>query len=87
MGSGNPLYPLPEPALVFARQALIPLGERPLVAIHPGASIPERRWPPTRYGAWRPNWPRMAPAIVILGGKQDVQAAGVISAALAGKPF
>lgn len=82
-----PFYPLPEPALVFARQALIPLGERPLVAIHPGASIPERRWPPTRYGALAAELAQDGAGIVILGGKQDVQAAGVISAALAGKPF
>lgn len=75
-----PFYPVTAEARQRAQAALLPLGERLLVAIHPGASIPERRWPPERYGAVARALALRGLGIVILGGAVDVEAAQVIAA-------
>lgn len=82
-----PFFPLPAEALAFARQVLRPLEGRPLVAIHPGASIPERRWPPERYAALAEDLAQGGTGIVILGGSTDLAAAAVIARSLAPGAF
>ncbi|MDH3283443.1 MAG: glycosyltransferase family 9 protein, partial [Acidobacteriota bacterium] len=50
--SWNPeqaFFPVSEQARKFTDRVLADLPETTLVAIHPGASIPERRWPTERY--------------------------------------
>jgi lipopolysaccharide heptosyltransferase II len=77
-----PFYPLPDAARGRAREWLSPLGDRPRVAIHPGASIPERRWPPERYAELALMLARDGIGIVVLGGPGDGRAAKVIESAL-----
>ena len=80
----EPFYPLPLAALRVAERELSGIRRvgRPLVAIHPGASIPERRWPPERYAAVARGLAERGAAIVVLGGPQDVRAARMIAGAL-----
>jgi lipopolysaccharide heptosyltransferase II len=82
----RPFLPLDADAVRFAEGVLAPLGDRPLVAIHPGASIPERRWPPERYAEVAAQLAGKGIGIVVLGGREDVQAAAVIAQRLAGQP-
>ncbi len=84
----EPFYPVPAAARRVAGQALgeVRRAGRPLVAIHPGASIPVRRWPPERYAAVARGLADRGAAIVVLGGPQDVRAAAVVAAALEGRP-
>jgi len=84
----EPFYPLPHAAVRTARKALAEIRRegRPLVAIHPGASIPERRWPPERYAEVARGLADRGAAIVVLGGPQDVRAARTIAAALGERP-
>ncbi|MBP1612361.1 MAG: glycosyl transferase family 9, partial [Acidobacteria bacterium] len=82
----QPFLPLDPDAVRFADEALAPLGDRPLVAIHPGASIPERRWPPERYAEVAARLAGEGIGIVVLGGREDEKPAAVIAARLAGQP-
>jgi len=82
----QPFLPLDPDAARFADEALAPLGDRPLVAIHPGASIPERRWPPERYAEVGERLAGEGIGIIVLGGREDVKAAAVIAARLPGQP-
>ncbi len=82
----QPFLPLDAEAIRFAEQALAPLGDLPLVAIHPGASIPERRWPPERYAEVAARLAGEGIGIVVLGGPEDVKSAAVVAARLAGQP-
>ncbi len=53
--------------------------ERPLVALFPGASIPERRWPPERFREVA-RWLRSRGCnVIVVGGKEDTKAAQVIA--------
>lgn len=81
-----PFYPVPEEVRERVGGWLGGLEGRPLVAIHPGASIPERRWPPERYAELALMLARDDVGIVILGGQQDGPAAGVIAKALGQRP-
>lgn len=71
---------------MFAERALESLPGRELVAIHPGASIPERRWPPERYARVARLIVDAGRAVVILGGPTDRAAAANIAAQLGGSP-
>jgi lipopolysaccharide heptosyltransferase II len=82
----QPFLPLDPEAVRFAAQALQPLGDRPRVAIHPGASIPERRWPPERYAEVAAQLAAQGVGIAVLGGSEDVKAAAAIAERLAGQP-
>ncbi len=82
-----PFYPLPDDAKRFARQALASLKPSQKVAIHPGASIPERRWPPERYARLAQLLADHGVGVVVLGGATDVVAAGAIATGLAGSAF
>ncbi len=81
----QPFLPLDPEAVRFAAQALEPLGDRPRVAIHPGASIPERRWPPERYAEVAAQLAAQGVGIAVLGGREDVKAAAAIAERLAGQ--
>ncbi|RMG44195.1 MAG: glycosyltransferase family 9 protein [Acidobacteria bacterium] len=70
----------------FAEERLRPLADLPRVAIHPGASIPERRWPPERYGEVARMLAERGIGIVILGGPKDGPAAAVIARAVSDRP-
>lgn len=83
----EPFYPQSDEGARFAEQALRPLESRYLVAIHPGASIPERQWPPERYGQLAAMLSDRGMGIVILGGKTDVAAAARIADILQGRDF
>lgn len=82
----KPFLPLAPEALRFADEALAPLGARAVVAIHPGASIPERRWPPERYAEVAESLAGAGAGIVVLGGREDVKAARAVMARLDGRP-
>jgi lipopolysaccharide heptosyltransferase II len=81
-----PFYPVTELARQRARERLEPLEGLRRVAIHPGASIPERRWPPERYAELALMLARNEIGIVVLGGPADGQAAAVIERALGDRP-
>jgi lipopolysaccharide heptosyltransferase II len=78
----EPFYAVPAGALTRAREWLAPLEDAPRVVIHPGASIPERRWPPERYAELALMLAREGAGIVVLGGPGDGPAASVIAGVL-----
>ena len=81
-----PFFPLRDEERAFAARTLAPLGDRPLVVVHPGASIPERRWPAERYGFVAAGLADDGAAIAIVGGASDRAAGRTIAAALGGRP-
>jgi lipopolysaccharide heptosyltransferase II len=78
----RPFYPVPSGDERDASAWLAPLAGRPLVAIHPGASIPERRWPSERYAALARRLAEEGLGIVVLGGPTDVPTARRIESAV-----
>lgn len=74
-----PFYDLQPAAIEFAQHVLAPLAGRTLVTIHPGASIPERRWPVERYAELARSLVEDGFAVVVIGGKADHAAAQVIA--------
>jgi lipopolysaccharide heptosyltransferase II len=78
----RPFYPVPPAAARFAVQELGQLADRRIVAIHPGASIPERRWGAERYARLARLLAEREVGIVIVGGPTDVAAAADIAAVL-----
>lgn len=81
-----PFYPLAPRLLAEAEDLLRPLAGRPIVAIHPGASIPERQWPVGRYAEAARGLAQDGFAILLLGGPADRPRAATIAAALADAP-
>jgi ADP-heptose:LPS heptosyltransferase len=79
-------YPVPDASRRFAEQALRPLAGLPKVAIHPGASIPERRWPTERYGTLARLLAERGVGVVILGGPTDRKTGSAIAAAVGAAP-
>lgn len=79
-------YPLAESDRQFARTALEPIAELMRVAIHPGASIPQRRWPPERYAQLARMLAERGVGVVVLGGATDREAAQQITRQLVGFP-
>ncbi len=74
-----PFYELQDEAIEFATRTLAPLGGRALVTIHPGASIPERRWPVDRYADLARLLIEDGFAIVVIGSKADRQSARIMA--------
>ena len=56
--------------LVEARR-VVPGQEKPLVALHPGASDPERRWPPEKFAAVGDALATAGEQIVVTGTKEE----------------
>ena len=81
----EPFYPVSPGAAAWARDRLASLP-RPRVAIHPGASIPQRRWPPARYAEVARRLAAEGIGIVVLGGPGDGRAAARIVRELEGLP-
>ncbi len=84
--SDQPFYPVAQDAADDAEKTLVGFEGMPLVAIHPGASIPERRWAPARYGTLARLLAERGAAIIVLGGPTDRRAAAVICQALGEYP-
>ena len=64
-----------------AEQAL--LGAGPVVAVHPGATDPRRRWPPERFAAVADAVAALGAQVVLVGhGEDDARAAEQIAAAM-----
>jgi len=80
-----PFYPVAAEDAAWARDRLRNLP-RPRVAVHPGASIPQRRWPPARYAELARRLAEDGAAIVVLGGPTDGRAARRIARDLGGLP-
>ncbi len=78
----RPFYPIPDGARAAADELLAPLAGRSFVAIHPGASIPERRWPAERYAQLAAGLAERGYGIVVLGGAVDRPAAARIASAV-----
>lgn len=64
-----------------AEAALGPLSAGPLLAVHPGASEPRRRWPPDRLGAVAASLVAEGAQVVVLGGPSDRALAEEVAAA------
>jgi ADP-heptose:LPS heptosyltransferase len=70
------------PADVAAADAVLPAGPGPLVALHPGASDPRRRWPPGSFAAVAGALAGEGARVVLVGeGPDDRRAADAIRAA------
>jgi ADP-heptose:LPS heptosyltransferase len=54
-----------------ASRAVIPDGNQPLVALNPGATDPERRWPPERFAAVGDALAAAGARVVITGAEWD----------------
>ncbi|MFT4647434.1 MAG: heptosyltransferase-1 [Glaciecola sp.] len=73
----HPLPPLSEALLDQAHQWLKPLGPRPPVVVHIGASKPQNRWAPERYADLIEGLlQEHAGGVVLTGGPSDEQDAG-----------
>ncbi len=82
----QPFFPLDPEDKERAAALLAPLGERPIVAIHPGASMPQRHWGADRYATLAQKIAEAGHPVVILGGPTDGRAASAIADALAEYP-
>lgn len=54
--------------------SVVPMSEKPLVALHPGAGDPKRRWPPEKFAAVGDALAGMGAQVVVTGtqGEQDI---------------
>ena len=66
--------------LATSRGAL-PAAERPLVAVHPGATDPRRRWLPERLGAVAGRLAGRGAQVVVLGAPDEAPLAAEVAAA------
>jgi ADP-heptose:LPS heptosyltransferase len=72
------------PADAAAADAVLPAGPRPLVALHPGASDPRRRWPARCFAAVADALAADGARVVVVGsGDDDRRAADAIREAAA----
>jgi ADP-heptose:LPS heptosyltransferase len=70
------------PADAAAADAVLPAGPAPLVALHPGAQDPRRRWPAVRFAALADALAGEGARVVVVGtGADDRRAADAIRAA------
>jgi ADP-heptose:LPS heptosyltransferase len=70
-----------------AAEAVLPTGTGPVVAVHPGAHDPRRRWPPERFGAVADALACHGATVVLVGsGDDDQRAAAAVTAAMTGEP-
>lgn len=70
------------PADRAAAKAVLPDEDRPLVAIHPGATDPRRRWSPERFAAVGAALVHAGARIALLGGAEDRALTGAIARTL-----
>jgi ADP-heptose:LPS heptosyltransferase len=56
---------------LFEAQSVVPEKARPLVALHPGAGDPQRRWPPEKFAAVGDALVAMGAQIVVTGTKEE----------------
>ncbi|MGY1716125.1 glycosyltransferase family 9 protein [Geodermatophilus sp. SYSU D01106] len=72
----------PTPGDAAAAAAVLPAGPAPLVALHPGAQDPRRRWPPGCFAALADALADAGARVVLVGsGDDDRRAADAIRAA------
>jgi ADP-heptose:LPS heptosyltransferase len=70
-----------------AAESVLPSAAAPLVAVHPGAQDPRRRWPPQRFGAVADDLAGRGATVVLVGsGADDQRAAAAVREAMTGKP-
>lgn len=74
----TPFLTLPAKALCRASELLAPLGNHRLVALFPGASIPERRWGNERFKEVAFGLVQEGCKVVVVGGKEDAASGDVI---------
>lgn len=88
-GAAVPSLPIPEPEARRARAGLARFGVAsaadtgPLVAVHPGARWPTRRWPPERYAALLRRLVRgraQVRALVLAGPGEEAEAGRIVEA-------
>jgi ADP-heptose:LPS heptosyltransferase len=71
-----------------AADEVLPADDRPLVAVHPGASDARRRWPSERFGEVGQALADRGALVVLVGsGADDEQAAEKIAAAMSSRPL
>jgi lipopolysaccharide heptosyltransferase II len=66
-----PFLHVSEPPRIRAGELLGEFSGEPLVAVFPGASIPERRWGPERFAGLALKLTKARIKVVVIGGKQD----------------
>ncbi len=80
-----------EPALAVtghdlqASLAVVPETSRALVAVHPGASDPRRRWPPERFAAVADALVRRGAAVVLVAAAEERHLTAAVRAAMRGE--
>jgi ADP-heptose:LPS heptosyltransferase len=62
-------------------------SDRPIVALNPGASDPERRWPPERFAAVGDAALEAGAAVIVTGASFDAPLADAIRATMRGQAF
>ena len=83
----HPLPPIPEALLGEVQQWLRPLGDKPPIAVHIGASKPQNRWEPERYaGLIEGLLEKHSGGIVLTGGPGDAADAAPTRERMAGEP-
>lgn len=74
-----PFLAVPVTAKESAEKLLVTFGDKPFIAIFPGASIPERRWGADRFKAVAAVLAQKGYGIVVVGGAVDQADAQVIA--------
>ncbi|TMD57689.1 MAG: glycosyltransferase family 9 protein [Chloroflexi bacterium] len=74
-----------EEDLVEARR-VVPEREKPLVALHPGAGDPERRWPPEKFSAVGEALATAGAHIVVVGTKEEEHLVNAVITAMKAVP-
>lgn len=74
----TPFLAVPAPAAQRAREMLAFAGSQPLLAVFPGASIPERRWGAERFHAVANHFADRGRLTVVVGGPEDAEAGAAI---------
>jgi lipopolysaccharide heptosyltransferase II len=75
-----PFLTISSTATASVEKMLVTLGDKPFVAIFPGASIPERRWGVDRFKAVAAELEQKGYGVVVVGGGEDRPAGEVIVA-------
>ncbi len=70
-----------------ARPGVPPTGDKPLVVVHPGASVPSRRWPARSFAAVADALARAGASIVLTGTAEEREVTWEVGRSMRSQPL